>query len=254
MLTARSGSAARRARPLQRRQPERKDVLEVGDVGAGDAVAIGGERHRLPQADGWLGGDVLVGRPTEAAGVRAADRREDGRGVGLGQGGEDALRGVRAAPAGASALGGCGERTGQQQDSEVRIAAGGGEGGVDGAADALPDREIGSRNPRCRRLGARLELRRLHVVAAGMDVHVARLQRGELGAAGGEESVARFALAQAGHVGRLWCTPTALRKSSTIASAMSTSATLCSPRQEGLLLTSSTISRPSGARIRSTPA
>ena len=41
-------------------------------------------------------------------------------------------------------------------------------------------------------------------VPAGMDVHVAGFERGDLGAAGGEEKIARLGLAQAGHRRARW--------------------------------------------------
>ena len=44
----------------------------------------------------------------------------------------------------------------------------------------------------------------LHTVAAGMDVHVTGFERGDLGAAGGEEKIARLGLAQAGHRRTRW--------------------------------------------------
>ena len=149
--------------------------------------------------------------------------------------------------------GGCKRRC-KQEDAEVGVAAGGGERRLDRVADARADFQVAIGDPRRGGRGGFLEVRGLHAVAAGMDVHVAGFERGELGAAGGEEKIARLGLAQAGHRRARWWSATAARKSSTIASATSTSETLCSPRQEGLLLTSSTMSRPSGAAMRSTPA
>ena len=53
VLTARFGIGGTRACPCQLRQPELEDVLEVRDIGAGDAVAVGRERHGLKQTAPW---------------------------------------------------------------------------------------------------------------------------------------------------------------------------------------------------------
>ncbi len=67
---------------LQRGKSEGEDLLHVGDVGARDAVAIGGERHRFAQPERGRRGDILLGRAAEAAGARAADGLVDVGGVG----------------------------------------------------------------------------------------------------------------------------------------------------------------------------
>ena len=158
-------------------------------------------------------------------------------------------------------LGRGGEGRAQQQDAEIGVAAGGGERGFDGAQDARADLLAGGRDQGRGGDGARLELGHLHAVAAGVDVNVAGLEGLELGAAGGEEQIARSALALRRDMvldAALMCAADARRRRGgnprRSFRAMSTSETLCSPRQDGLLFTSSTSRRPSGVRMRSTPA
>ena len=66
-------------------------------------------------------------------------------------------------------------------------------------ADARADSQVAIGDPRRGGRGGFLELPDLHTVPAGMDVHVAGFERGDLGPAGGEEKIARLGLAQAGH-------------------------------------------------------
>ena len=71
-------------------------------------------------------------------------------------------------------------------------------------ADTGADSQVAIGDPRRGGRGGFLELADLHTVPAGVDVHVAGFERGDLGAAGGEEKIARLGLAQAGHRRTRW--------------------------------------------------
>src|SRR5262249_36408000 len=146
------------------------------------------------------------------------------------------------------------QRRGEQQDAEIGVAAGHRPGPLDRVQDARADPDV-----LCGEAGragdrARLEIGDAHAVAGGVVVDVARLQRPQLGPAGGEIGIADEYAAHPQAVTVTAGRATAASKWSASAWAMLIALTRCSAAQAGLLLTSSTCSPPDASRMMSTPA
>src|SRR5207244_3283906 len=148
------------------------------------------------------------------------------------------------------------QRCSQQQDTEIGVAAGHRPGPLDPLQDARADAdarggEAGSAGDR-----ARLEIGDAHAMAGGVIVDIARLERPQLGPAGGEKGVAdeRAAHPQAFTLAAGRAMAATASRWSASAWAMLIALTRCSAAQAGLLLTSGTCRRPHPSRMMSTPA
>ena len=84
----------------------------------------------------------------------------------------------------AAGFGGGGERRAEQDDAEIGVGAGDLHARLDRVEDPHPDRLTRLGQGLGRGRGSGHEMRRLHVMAAGEDMNVAGLGRGELGEAG----------------------------------------------------------------------
>ena len=152
-----------------------------------------------------------------------------------------------------------GERCGEQHDAEIGVLPDGLPRRLDRAPDALAHRK--PRLPHDGRggFGARHEVVDGHVVARGEAMHVAGLQRIELGKAGVKEAPGDlFGLGRPSQVpswpSRRAGGSAASRNASTRWSEMRMWLTSCNPFQAGIELTSSTKNRPSRAWMISIPA
>ena len=185
---------------------------------------------------------VALGAP-EPGGGGARDGAEGERGV-LDVEGIEPLR-ERGAQVPRGGLGRGGERRAQQDDAEIGIGADRGQRRFDGVENALPIRapecDSGRRPPR-RSGRSRMPSCR----ALGEDVNVAGLRSVELVATGRRER-GGDRLRRHGHAcapGRAWAASAAMRSPARIG-AMRSRVTFCRPDQAGMLLTSSTVGRPS---------
>ncbi len=149
---------------------------------------VGSEMHRRDQRQVLSAfAHVAVLDLAEASRIGEADRRESIFGVVLVE-----LRQDYSEPAAQPHVdrrlgGGLGERRCEKHDPEIGVEPGRSNAGFRRAQNALPDAQRRIGDWPGRRDGRALEMRNLHAVAGRMPVHVAGLQRLELGAARSNE-------------------------------------------------------------------
>src|SRR6185312_1789124 len=237
----------------KRRQAESENVLVGGDILPCDPVPLRRLRHRFSEGRRRGGIHVVPGDASEAAGIGGGNGRENVGGVRLVESIEDKRQ--RRAQGAAASLGGRSQRRAEKDDSEIGVLTDRLKGRLDRGADADSDPRAPGRNPSGARFRAANEVGNLHAVAGREPMHVAGLQRVELGEARLDIGRRDAAVVTAHRARRF----RAQRESSSIsaeaiASAMLRLLTLCRPLHAGMLLTSSTVGAPSAPTITSTPA
>ena len=191
----------------------------------------------------------MAGAFAKAGGRCAQDGAEGIRRIRLCQSVENSLQGL---------VQHCGlhQRSGEQHDAEIGIAADRIPGGVDRTPDALANRKTWCRDHGRSSMRAFDKIADHHAVAVREDMHVARLDRLQFPPDRPLRKPRRWRPSPALQemAARLLRPASILdRKSSASACAISTSTTPCNPLQAGMLFTSSTNSLPWRSRITSTP-
>ena len=184
--------------------------------------------------------------PSEPGRRRACDRAEGKLGVSNIQRREHLREG--GTKVAKSHLGRCGQRCAEQDDAEIGVGADQCQCRFDGVANAVADPRSGEGERRRCHLGAPDELRGGHAVARGEDMDVAGLRRLELIKTSRPEGGGNL-FRQRGHAvaPRSVRAASASTRSPARIRAMLARVTFCRPDQAGMLLTSSTVGRPSGS-------
>src|SRR5690348_12140733 len=249
---------ARIVRALTRRSEQWLAAFEyvdkIGIILGGNAVAVGGLGHRLAQRHVRRREYVVALHASQPGRIREHDGAKRQLGILYVEIDKDARE--RGPQVRCRALGGRRQWGAQQHNSEIGI------GGADrlsgrfhGAEDACADTRSVPREGAGGSGGALFELCRRHAMSGGEQMDVARLRGLEFVAAGRHECRGDPARRQV-HARALGyaASGSAERKSPTRTDAMFARVTDCSPDQAGMLLTSSTVGRPSASWRMSTPA
>ena len=209
-----------------------------------DAIALRRLGHRLPQRHGRDRMDIVPVGLSEAA--RRGERNGLKRKIGVRD--IEAFEHIRerGAQIRRRDLGRGGQRRAEQDDPEIGVGSGCGARRRDGIENALSDARARLGERARGGLGAAQEIGDRHAMAVGENMHVAGLGRRKFIAAGRHEG-GRDGRRGHGH-NSARCTPlrsSAATRSAASAAAIFAGVTFCTPAQAGMLLTSSTLGRPS---------